>query len=93
MTIYNLTPSDKITMQNNVNVTFEEKQGNKYVQTWASNDEAQIYNDLAHELISKKINQCTWIKSIKRTQLYNGYQKIVVYYDHGGRRVYTITDH
>ena len=80
-------------MEHTVKVVFEKKQGKEFIPTWETTDEKQIYDDLSHELISKKINNCSWIGSIKRTPLYDGYQKIIVTYDHGGRRIYTVTSH
>ena len=76
-----------------INYVYEEKQGRNYVETFRCDDEKRVYDDLAHELISKKINCCSWIKSIKRQPLYNGFDKIIVAYDHGGRRVYTVSSH
>ena len=73
-----------------VMVIYEAKEGRNYTETWRSEDPAKVYEDLARELISKKINECRWIKSIKRTPLYNGFQRITVTYDHGGRRLYTV---
>ena len=73
-----------------VMVIYEAKEGRNYTETWRSEDPAKVYEDLAQELISKKINECRWIKSIKRTPLYNGFQRITVTYDHGGRRLYTV---
>ena len=76
-----------------VNVKFEEKQGHKFVVTWESDDATQVYDDLSHELIAKKINNCTWIRSIKRTPLYNGFDRITVTQDNGNRRIYTVKSH
>ncbi len=76
-----------------VNCRYEEKQGREYVTTWETEDAAQVYEDFAHELIAKKIHACTWIKSIKRMPLYTGFDRFIVTYDHGGRRVYTIASH
>ena len=73
-----------------VMVIYEAKEGRKYCETWRSEDPARVYKDLAQELISKKLNECRYIKSIKRTALYNGFQRITVTYDHGGRRLYTV---
>lgn len=72
---------------------YQEKKAGKYVTTFTNVNENTVHEDLAKELIAKKINACTWIKSIKRTQLYNGYVKITVTYDHGGRRNYFIRRH
>ena len=73
-----------------VNCIYEAKEGRKYVETWRTEDPARVYKDLAQEMISKKINDCKYIRSIKRTTLYNGFQRITVTYDHGGRRIYTV---
>lgn len=70
---------------------YQAKVGSEYVTKWTTEDEARIYDDLAHELIAKKVNKCLWIRSIKRLPLYNGYDHIIVTYDHGGRRIYTVT--
>lgn len=75
------------------NVIFEKKVGRNYEQTWSSDDKTRVYDDLAHELISKKLCECSYIRSITRKQLYNGFIKITVTYDNGDRRVYTINDH
>lgn len=76
-----------------INYVYEEKQGRNYVETFRCDDVTRVYDDLAHELISKKINECRWIRSISRKPLYNGFDKITVTYDHGGRRVYTVSAH
>lgn len=49
-----------------------------------------IYDFLAHELIAKKINKCTYIRSIKRRPLYNGFIEVIVLYNDGVRAIYTI---
>ena len=70
---------------------YEKKEGEKYVVTFTCfNDPERMYRDLSSELIAKKINACRWIKSIKRTPLFNGFDHITVTYDHGGRRIYTV---
>ena len=75
-----------------VNVRYEEKQGRAFVTTWECDDAMQVYDDLTHELISKKLNGCTWIKSIKRVQRYT-HVEIIVTYDHGGRDIFTVPTH
>ena len=69
---------------------FEIKEGRNWRETYCCTEEAEVYRFLAEELIAKKINACTYIRSIKRTNLYNGFQKIVVSYDNGGRAIYTV---
>ena len=75
------------------NAIFEKKNGRNYEQTWSSEDKEQVYEDLTHELINKKLCGCSYIRSITRKQLYNGFIKITVAYDNGDRRIYTINDH
>lgn len=53
----------------------------------------EVYKDLAQAMISKKINCCLYIKSIKKIPLYNGLQRIDVLYDNGVKVVYTVADH
>lgn len=55
------------------------KDGKNYRETYQTNDPLIIYQRLANTLIAKKINCCKWVKSIKRVNMYNGYQKILVY--------------
>lgn len=71
----------------------EEKIGRTYEVIHTCNDEKQVYEDLAHELIAKKINQCTYIRSIKRHNNYDGTENITVSYDNNVRRIYTIKCH
>ena len=73
--------------------TCEEKINGKYIETFRTTNEQDVYKDLALALISKKINGCTWVKSIKRIQRYDGTQKIVVTYDNGCRDIYIVADH
>ena len=80
-------------MTNKVNMTIEVKNGKTYEAERIVEDRAEVYESLARDLISKKINACTYIKSIKRTPLYNGFEKITVTYDNDVRRVYTIESH
>lgn len=68
------------------------KDGKNYVETFSSNDTAIIYQHLARALISKKINGCKWIRSIKRENLYNGYQKITVFVDYDCKDEYIIKE-
>ena len=69
---------------------FEVKEGRVWRKSFITTDPTEVYKFLAEELIAKKINACSYIRSIKRTNLYNGYQKIVISYDNGDRAVYTI---
>lgn len=53
-----------------------------------------VHESLMHDLISKKLEGCSEIKSIRRRQNYNGTITIIVTYKGGTtRRVYTVKDH
>lgn len=69
---------------------YQEKNGRTWETKHTDTDATSVYEWLSNELIAKKLNGCTWIKSIKRVNLYDGNQKITVTYDHGGRSVYTV---
>ena len=70
--------------------TVEIKESRTWRESYTVTDPAQVYQDLAGDLIAKKINCCTYIRSIKRTNLYNGFQKIVVSYDNDVRATYIV---
>jgi hypothetical protein len=70
----------------------ETKEKSKWVIKNECTDEKEVYKQLTHDLISKKLNNCTYIKSIKRVQLYNGFIKIYVNYDNQVRRIYTVEE-
>lgn len=79
-----------------VSYKYFDKRGKNLVETFSSDDTEYVYKRLADELIAKKINCCRWIKSIKRENLYNGFQRITVVYNHGdnatGRGVYIVNN-
>jgi len=66
------------------------KKGRKYTQGMIETNPAEVYKSLAEDLIAKKINNATYIRSIKRDQLYNGFENITVYYSNDVKAVYTI---
>lgn len=73
--------------------TVEIKEGKEWKYSHVIMDEKEVYNSLAHDLISKKINCCQWIKSIKRIPNYNGSQTIKVTYNNNVRATYIVSDH
>ena len=76
---------------NQINVTFYNKESNKYyIESYSNSEPGYVYKRLAEDLISKKLNQCTYIKSIRRQNLYNGYAEITVIYDNNVKAIYTI---
>ena len=68
----------------------ERKEGKGYKEIYKSTDTETIYTRLTNELIAKKINNCTYIKSIKYRCNYDGTRTIIISYDNGTRALYTI---
>ena len=71
---------------------FQDKVGNVW-QTTFEKDGPEVWEDLAKDLLAKKLEACRYITSIKRKQNYDGTNTIIVNYASdcgGGRRVYTI---
>ena len=71
-------------------ITVYTKEGKKWVESSTTTDAIEVYESLARELINKKINQCTYITSIQRENLYNGTQRITVRYCNGVKSEYII---
>lgn len=80
-------------MTKEISRTTEVKKAGKYVAEYTTTNEKEIYEELALAMISKKINNCSWIKSIKRTPLYNGTQKVTITFDNDCRNIYIVSDH
>lgn len=70
----------------------EQKEGRKWKEIWRDTDPREIYDRLAHDLIAKKLNGCTYIRSVKRVQHYDGFITIIVTYGDNVRTFYTIED-
>ena len=70
--------------------TMVKTQDGKWEIRFHTTDAEYIYKDLAKSLIAKKINRCTYIRSIKRIPNYDGTQTIVVTHDNGVKAVYTV---
>lgn len=68
----------------------EVKNGKTWIETFCVEDPADVYEGLANDLIAKKINACSYILSIKRVNLYTGFQRITVNYTNGVRSIYTV---
>ena len=77
-------------MENVVYYEIEEKKGRKYEVTNRVEDETEVYKRLSNDMISKKICNCTYIRSITRSQLYYGFVNIYVSYTNGIRCTYHI---
>lgn len=68
------------------------KDGKSYAETYCATDPAIIYERLCRDFIAKKLNACEYIRSIKRENLYNGYQRITVLQNNDCKTVYIIKD-
>lgn len=75
---------------NNEKLTIYTKEQNKWHESLEICDTLEIYQRLSRDLIAKKINACLYIKKIERVNLYNGTQKITIYYDNGVKAVYVV---
>lgn len=71
---------------------FQTKRGGKWTTTHTCTDSATAYEELSHELISKKLCNASYIRAIKREQHYTHVDITVTYANDcgGGRRIYTI---
>lgn len=54
--------------------------------------EAAVYERLSSYLVSKYIHKASWVKNIKRTNLYDGTQKIVITQDNDFRMEFIIPE-
>ena len=68
---------------------YERKEGRTWIETYRTEDEAQIYEDLAHELLALKIFKSPLYKSIRQHNNYDGTRTIIIYQDYG-RSVYRV---
>lgn len=62
----------------------------KWYCNFIENDETLVYKQLCCELIAKKLEQCSYIKSIKRKQNYDGTIDIIISYTNNCRNIYTV---
>lgn len=68
----------------------EIREGRNWRQTFVETDAAKVYEDLAHELVQKKLLGATYIKSIRECNNYDGTRNITVTYDNDCRSIYTV---
>lgn len=81
-------------MENNkISRIAQTKKNNTWVNSFEEYDETAVYKSLSRDLIAKKINQCKYIKNIKRVQNYNGFITVIVTYDNNTRSVYTVKEY
>lgn len=77
---------------NEISKTILTKKGSKWIETYKTTDESEVYKDLAWSLLAKKFHKCTYITSIKEHTNYNGTRTATVYYDNGTKAVFVIAD-
>lgn len=66
--------------------TIEVKNGKKWDVSFIETE--NVHSNLSTDLIAKKIDGCTWIKSIRNTYHGNGTRTILVDYGNGTRARY-----
>lgn len=47
-------------------IAYKKENNNKWSVTYTDNNECNVFRSLAADLTAKKVNKCTYIKSIKR---------------------------
>lgn len=73
-------------------VIYQKKTPSGYTAEW-DNEGEKVWEDLAKDLMAKKLEGCKYIRSIRRRQNYDGTNTIIVDYAAdcgGGRRIYTV---
>lgn len=76
-------------MRNEVKRTAYVKEGRNWRITYECTDRGLVYQSLTEDLIAKKLNACTYIKSIKRYNNWDGTQTVTVDYCYGENKAVT----
>lgn len=74
----------------NIEKVVEVKNAGKWIMSHIVTDELEIYKSLSADLIAKKLNNCSYIKTVKRVCNYDGTQNITVTYNNDCRAIYTV---
>ena len=80
-------------MKREISMTNYVKSGRTWKESYTNTNPADVYESLSMALINKKIHACSYIKSIKRVNNYDGTQSITVNYDNGVKTVYIVANH
>ena len=80
-------------MKREISMTNYVKEGRNWKESYTNTNPADVYESLSLALINKKIHSCSYIKSIKRVNNYDGTQSITVNYDNGVKTVYIVANH
>lgn len=65
----------------------------KWREGYVTSDPADVYHDLAYDLMNRHIFHASYIRSVRQTPRYDGTRTIVVTYDNNCRATYTIPSH
>ena len=69
---------------------YEKKEGKKYVETYRTEDELEIYKSLASELMYCKIWKSPIYNRMKERNNYDGTRTVTFYQTNGGRSIYKV---
>ena len=79
-------------MERQIKEVRQAKKNNKWETVYTITDEKEVYKALSEALIAKKLTKVSYIRSIKRTQNYDGTLTITVSYTGGVRAIFTVKD-
>ena len=77
-------------MEKSVSCEILVKINGKYSTASIWRDAETVYKELSHDMLAKYIAKATYIKRITDKSNYNGTREIVVLYDNGVKRIYTV---
>lgn len=69
--------------------TFEKKNGRNWEETYRTEDRAEVYEDLANELLSLKVFKSPVYKKMTQHSNYDGTRTIIIYQE-CGRSIYRV---
>ena len=70
----------------------EVKKGSKWETVYTLTNKEDIYKELSDAMVTKYLTKASWIKSIRRTQNYDGTITVTVNYDKDLRSIITVED-
>ena len=73
-------------------IAYKKEGKNSWRVTFTDNNETNVFRSLASDLTAKKLNNCSYIKTIKRVQKYT-HCEITVSYDNNTKNVYFLPAH
>lgn len=76
-------------MDSKVSLKYEKRVDGKYIPTYESSNETEVYSRLAREMMSHYIHKAQYIRRVKDECLYNGFRRVTVY-EEFGRCIYIV---